>query len=121
MPPPAPTAMEPQMMPVPQPQPQAQPQPQPQPLPIEAAALRMRLGNPDFVRREMETELWRYDMPRCAVFFFMQQENGILRVRYTETLPRGMNMAVDPACLSELAQRTGAGAPMLMSAPGAPP
>lgn len=105
---PAPTAVVPPEMPM------------PQPLPMEAAGLRMRLGNPDFVRREMGTELWRYDASRCSVFFFMQQEGGMLRVRYTETLPRGMTMAADPACISSLEQRMAA-APMFMSAPGAPP
>lgn len=92
----------------------------PAPLPMEATALRMRLGNPDFIRREMGTELWRYDAPRCSVFFFMQQEGGMLRLRYTETLPRGMNMAADPVCISTLEQRMAA-APVIMGAPGAPP
>jgi hypothetical protein len=92
----------------------------PAPLPMDATALRMRLGNPNFVRREMGTELWRYDAPPCSVFFFMQQEGGMLRLRYTETLPRGMNMAADPACISALEQRMAA-APMIMSAPAAPP
>lgn len=80
----------------------------------------MRLGNPDFVRRDMGTELWRYDASRCSVFFFMQQEGGMLRLRYTETLPRGMNMAADPACISALEQRMAA-APMIMSGPVSPP
>ena len=92
----------------------------PQPLPMEAAALRMRLGNPDFVRRDMGTELWRYDAPRCSVFFFMQQQGGTLSVRYTETLPRGMNMAADPTCISALEQRM-AMTPAIMSAPAARP
>ncbi|HEX5281459.1 MAG TPA: hypothetical protein VFW28_15375 [Micropepsaceae bacterium] len=91
----------------------------PEPLPTEAGALRMRLGNPDFVRREMGTELWRYDAPRCSVFFFMQQQDGMLRLRYTETLPRGTNTAADPACLSALQDHMAA-APGIMNAPVAP-
>jgi hypothetical protein len=87
---------------------------------MDATALRMRLGNPDFVRHEMGAELWRYDAQRCSVFFFMQQEGGRLRLRYTETLPRGMEMAADPACISALEQRMAA-APMVTSAPAAPP
>jgi hypothetical protein len=92
----------------------------PGPLPMEATALRMRLGNPDFIRREMDTELWRYDAARCSVFFFMQQQGGMLRLRYTETLPRGMTMAADPACIAALEQRMAA-APTLMNAPVSPP
>lgn len=109
--------------PTPTPTPTQVPPPEmfmPQPLPMDAAALRMRLGNPDFVRREMDTELWRYDAQRCSVFFFMEQEGGILRLRYTETLPRGMEMAADPACISALEERMAA-EPMIMSAPAAPP
>lgn len=85
---------------------------------MEATALRMRLGDPDFVRREMGTELWRYDAQSCSVFFFMQQEGGMLRLRYTETLPRGMDMATDPACISAVEERMAA-APMVMNAPAA--
>lgn len=80
--------------------------------------MRRRLGDPDFVRREMGSELWRYDAQSCSVFFFMQQEGGMLRLRYTETLPRGRDMASDPACISAVEERMAA-APMVMNAPGA--
>jgi hypothetical protein len=93
----------------------------PAPIPSEGAALRARFGNPDFVRREMDAELWRYDRERCAVFFFMQREGAMLRLRYTETLPRGMSMAADPACLETLEQRVDSAPPDIMNPAGPPP
>ena len=69
----------------------------------------------------MNTELWRYDLQRCAVFFFMQRTGAGLRLRYTETLPRGMDMATDPECLLALERRREAAPPNLMDSPVAPP
>jgi hypothetical protein len=91
----------------------------PAPIPSEAAGLRARFGNPDFIRREMDSELWRYDSQHCAVFFFMQRDGLILRLRYTETVPRGMNLAADPECLQQLDQRI-QNVPSIMN-PAAPP
>ena len=79
----------------------------PAPLPMDAQTLRARFGAPDFVRREMGSELWRYDSRSCAIFFFFYPDGGMLKLRYLETLPRGMNMAVDPACLATLNGRAG--------------
>ncbi len=105
-PPPEPAIQEPPViMPVAPVPPVPEPVRMPAPIPAEGAALRARFGNPDFIRREMDTELWRYDSQRCAVFFFMQREGPMLQLRYTETLPRGMDMAADPVCLKTLEQR----------------
>lgn len=82
-----------------------QPAPTPAPVPGEGAAIRARYGAPDFIRREMDTELWRYDGQRCAVFFFLRRDGNVLRLRYTETLPQGVDMAADPACVAALDQR----------------
>ncbi len=82
-----------------------QPAPAPAPVPGEGAAIRARYGAPDFIRREMDTELWRYDGQRCAVFFFLRRDGNVLRLRYTETLPQGVDMAADPACVAALDQR----------------
>ena len=57
----------------------------------------------------------------CAVFFFMQREGAMLRLRYTETLPQGMNMAADSACLNALEQRVTSAPPDVMNSSGAPP
>jgi hypothetical protein len=70
--------------------------------------LRARYGAPDFVRQEMDSELWRYDGQQCAVFFFLYREGDAFRVRYSETLPRGMTMAADPTCVESLNGRAGA-------------
>jgi hypothetical protein len=90
----------------------AAPMPQPSPpimmpLPMDGPALRARFGAPDFVRREMGSELWRYDSGSCAIFFFLYPDGGMLKLRYFETLPRGMGMAADPACLAALNGRVG--------------
>jgi hypothetical protein len=80
----------------------------PPPPPTDAVSLRARYGAPDFVRQESGSELWRYDGDKCAVFFFLYRDGDALKVRYSETLPRGMMMAVDPACVESLSGREGA-------------
>jgi hypothetical protein len=82
----------------------AQPMRMPAPIPTEGAALRARFGEPNFIRREGESELWRYDSMRCSVFFFLSRSGSELRLRYTDTLPRTM-MGPDPACIDALQQR----------------
>ena len=92
----------------------------PAPIPSDGAAIRARFGAPDFLRREMDAELWRYDAARCAVFFFMQRQGSMLRLRYTETLPRGMTTAADPACLLALEQKSQSMMPANIMNPGGP-
>ena len=77
------------------------------PLPTDAQSLRAVYGAPDFIRREMDTELWRYDGAACAAFFFLYRDGDTLKLRYSETLPRGMSMAADPACVQSLSGRAG--------------
>ena len=78
------------------------------PPPVDAATLRARYGPPDFVRREPDSELWRYDGADCAVFFFLYREGDGLRIRYTESMPRGMGVAADPKCVESLNAHPGA-------------
>lgn len=74
--------------------------------PMDADGLRARYGAPDFVRREADSELWRYDSGgACAVFFFLYREGASLKLRYVETMPEGMGMMPDPACLAGLSAR----------------
>jgi len=77
----------------------------PAPIPSNGSAIRARFGVPDFVRREMDNELWRYDAKNCSVFLFLQHRGATLELRYTETLPKGVDMAADPVCLTSLEQR----------------
>ena len=77
------------------------------PAPSDAQSLRARYGAPDFIRREMDTELWRYDGAACSIFFFLYRDGDVLRLRYSETTPRGMTMAADPACVESLNARGG--------------
>jgi hypothetical protein len=73
--------------------------------PADDAGLRAAYGQPDFVRHEADSELWRYDVGRCAVFFFLYRSGNALTLRYVETMPEGMGMAPDPACLASLSAR----------------
>src|SRR5687768_1456095 len=65
--------------------------PPPQPLPADAQSLRAAYGTPAFIRREPDSELWRYDGKDCAAFFFLYLDAGTYRVRHSETNPRGQN------------------------------
>ena len=76
--------------------------------PVDATTLRARYGAPDFVRREPDSELWRYDGAGCAVFFFLYRDGDAMRIRYTESMPRGVGMAADPKCVESLNAHPGA-------------
>lgn len=77
------------------------------PPPTDAVSLRARYGAPDFIRHETDSELWRYDAGNCAAFFFLYREGSALKLRYSETMPPGMQMAADPACVDRLSGRAG--------------
>jgi len=78
------------------------------PPPVDAMSLRARYGPPDFVRRDADSELWRYDGADCVVFFFLYREGDALRIRYTESMPRGMDAPADPKCVDSLNAHAGA-------------
>ena len=80
------------------------PMPEPQP-PAEATSLRARYGPPDFIRREKDSEIWRYDGGACAAFFFLYREGELWRLRYAETSPRGAVAPADPSCIESLSAR----------------
>ena len=65
----------------------------------DETALRAEYGEPDFVRNETESELWRYDGEACALFLFLYREEGALKMRHAETTPAGENGAMDTDCL----------------------
>ncbi len=78
------------------------PAPPPLPAPTDAQSLRAAYGTPAFIRREPDSELWRYDGMRCAAFFFLYPEGGTYRIRHAETSPRGRDEPADPECLRSL-------------------
>jgi len=85
-------------------------------MPTDAQSLRAAYGTPAFIRRESESELWRYDGMGCAAFFFLYAEGGTYRVRHAETSPRGQDAPADPDCLRSLvvpSEDGPASAPML--------
>ncbi len=77
------------------------------PPPTDGVSLRARYGAPDFIRREADSELWRYDGANCAAFFFLYREGEALKLRYAETMPRGTAEPADPACVDSLSLRAG--------------
>lgn len=93
----------------------------PAPIPSDGSAIRARFGAPDFVRREMDNELWRYDANGCSVFFFLQRRGATLELRYTETLPRGMDMPANPVCVASLEQRMARMPDEVIGSPAVPP
>ena len=73
-----------------------------------AEALRTAYGNPQLVRKEADSELWRYDGEGCAAFFFLYTMSGELHVRFVETMPRGADAPADAKCLKSIRMRAGA-------------
>jgi len=87
------------------PSPSRAPAPQTGYIGASAAALRTDFGAPAFTRKDGSDELWRYDAAQCKAFFFLYPEDGHLRVRHVETMPRGNNRPADPSCLGALRAR----------------
>jgi hypothetical protein len=69
---------------------------------LKSTQLREVFGSPNFVRKEGEMELWRYDSRACKAFFFLYPYGQALLVRHVETLPRGSARAADQTCLDSL-------------------
>ena len=69
---------------------------------LPPANLRSMLGQPQFLRVDGETQMWRYDGAACRAFFFLQGPKGSETVRHVETLPAGTGSAADPLCLNAL-------------------
>jgi hypothetical protein len=72
---------------------------------LSATALRAAFGTPAFVRKDGETEFWRYNGATCRAFFFLYKQNSILTVGHVETLPHGAAIAADNNCLNALRLR----------------
>lgn len=68
---------------------------------LPQANVRALLGQPQFVRQDGGTQMWRYDGAQCRAFFFFYGAPGTEAVRHVETLPAGTS-AADPLCLSAL-------------------
>lgn len=89
------------------PAPSAQTLPPPPP-PRDETELRAAYGTPSFVRREAESELWRYDGGGCTLFVFLYRANEAVLIRHMETLPRNPDMTADETCLTSIrARKTG--------------
>ena len=69
---------------------------------LSAEALRAAFGPPAFVRKDGETEFWRYNGATCHAYFFLYKQNSILTVGHVETLPHGAAIAADNLCLNSL-------------------
>jgi hypothetical protein len=96
---------------LPPPEPEPPPPPPPLPEPTDAQSLRAAFGTPALIRREPDSELWRYDGMGCAAFFFLYPDGETYRIRHSETAPRGADMPADPDCLRSLLVPAGASLP----------
>ena len=87
------------------PEPEAAPQATPEARVLRNAAdVRAEYGAPDFVRRETDSELWRYDGGDCVLFVFLYREADDFLLRHVETLPPGDGQA-DAACMNLIKAR----------------
>ena len=69
---------------------------------MDAARIRVAFGAPQFVRKDGQVEMWRYDGANCKAFFFMYPRGDSLAVKHVETMPRPDNAAADTTCLQGL-------------------
>ena len=92
-------------LPLPAPPPPARvgtPAPAPRP---DAQGVRAVYGAPDFVRKEADSQLWRYDGKGCTLFLFLYRDNESYRLRDAQTLPPAKDGTADPACLESIKTR----------------
>lgn len=69
---------------------------------LDASNVRVAFGTPQFVRKDGQIEMWRYDGANCKAFFFLYPNGSSLAVRHVETLPHGNDSAADANCLQSL-------------------
>jgi hypothetical protein len=69
---------------------------------LAPANIQAAFGSPAFVRKDGQTQMWRYDGQTCRAFFFFYGQTGLQTLRHVETLPRGTAMAADATCLAAL-------------------
>jgi len=72
---------------------------------MDASRIRVAFGPPQFVRKDGQVEMWRYDISNCKAFFFLYPNGPSLAVRHVETVPRPGNAAADANCLQALLSR----------------
>jgi hypothetical protein len=74
----------------------------PPPPGADESYFRAEYGPPDFVRQEIESQLWRYDGSDCALFVFLYFESESYVLRHAETDPPGAGGTIDTACLTSI-------------------
>jgi hypothetical protein len=72
---------------------------------MDASRIRVAFGPPQFIRKDGQIEMWRYDGPNCKAFFFLYPAGPSLAVKHVETLPHQANAAADASCLQGLLSR----------------
>ena len=63
-----------------------------------AEDLRLVYGSPAFVRKENGSEMWRYDVGACRIFFFLYRQDGTSGIRQYESIPPGAPGEMDRHC-----------------------
>ena len=74
----------------------------PPPTGADESYFRAEYGPPDFVRQEIESQLWRYDGTDCALFLFLYLESDSYVLRHAETDPPGVAGTIDTLCLRSI-------------------
>lgn len=74
---------------------------------MSADALKIRLGKPDFVHTETQSQIWRYDLKQCRVLFYLYTDNGQLTVHQYQSLPNGKPGELSQTCRDALNARAG--------------
>ncbi|HEY1962699.1 MAG TPA: hypothetical protein VGG69_09785 [Rhizomicrobium sp.] len=72
---------------------------------MDSGRIRVAFGAPQFVRKDGQAEMWRYDGASCKAFFFLYPNGSSMSVRHVETLPHPANQAADSTCLQDLLNR----------------
>lgn len=74
---------------------------------LKEADLRRFYGQPAFIRKDANGQIWRFDAPSCKAYFFLYTRGADTAVWHVETTPRGVSIAADQNCLNALSARAG--------------
>jgi hypothetical protein len=67
---------------------------------LSAGELARTYGEPSFVRKEADSEIWRYDVGACRIFFFLYPGERSPTVRHVESIPSGGDQPIERNCLN---------------------
>ena len=69
---------------------------------LTSGSLAQALGDPSFVRRDVNSEIWQYLARTCILDIFLYREKKVMKIEYVELRERGYNSSSLENCYQNL-------------------